>query len=112
MLLATGSEVQLAMAAREILAEQKIGARVVSLPCWESFDAQPQSYRDQVLPPQVTCRVAVEAGVTLGWERYLGLNGVMIGMRGYGGSAPYEQLYEHFGITADAVVQAVKKYLD
>ena len=111
LLLATGSEVQLAMAAREILAEQKIGARVVSLPCWESFDAQPQSYRDQVLPPQVTCRVAVEAGVTLGWERYLGLNGVMIGMRGYGGSAPYEQLYEHFGITADAVVQAVKKSL-
>ncbi|MCZ6748018.1 MAG: transketolase, partial [SAR324 cluster bacterium] len=96
---ATGSEVQLAMDAREQLAQDKIGARVVSLPCWELFEAQPEAYRKQVLAPEVSCRVAVEAGVAFGWERYIGIGGVMIGVPAYGRSAPYQHIYEALGIT-------------
>ena len=109
LLLATGSELHLAMDAREALAKSGIGARVVSLPCWELFEKQPPAYRNRVLPPKVTARVAVEAGVSLGWERYIGMGGLMIGMKSFGGSAPYLKLYESFGITTAAVVRAAKK---
>ncbi len=93
LLLGTGSEVHLAMEAREALAKQKIGARVVSLPCWEAFEAQPQAYRDKVIPPRVSARVGVEASISLGWDRYLGDKGVMVGMKGFGGSAPFDSLH-------------------
>jgi len=83
---------------------------VVSLPCWEAFDTQPQDYRDEVLG-KGTVRVAVEAAVPFGWERYVGLEGAVIGMTGFGESAPASDLYEHFSITADAVAQAVKAQL-
>jgi transketolase len=81
------------------------------MPCCELFDEQDQVYRDRVLPPDVTARVAVEAGVRLGWDRYLGNRGVFVGMDSFGASAPYQQLYEHFGITVDAVVKAAKSLL-
>ena len=111
LLIATGSELHLAMEARETLAGEGIGARVVSLPCWEVFAEQPRAYRDEVLPPSVTRRVGVEAGVVQGWERWLGLDGGFVGMTGYGGSAPAPQLFEQFGITASAVVDAARKQL-
>jgi len=110
LLIATGSELQLAVEAREKLAGMGIGARVVSLPCWETFAAQDQAYRDQVLPPGVNCRVGVEAGIALGWDQFIG-SGVFVGMKSFGASAPYQQLYESFGITTDAVVAAAKKQL-
>jgi transketolase len=103
-IIATGSEVSLAMDARAKLAEKGVGAAVVSLPCWELFDKQSKEYRASVLGDGV--RVAVEAAGTFGWERYVGLDGAIVGMTGFGASAPAEKLYEHFGITADAVVQA------
>ncbi len=104
-ILATGSEVSLALDARSILAEKGIAAAVVSMPCWELFDRQPKEYRDQVLG-QGTVRVAVEALGTFGWERYVGLDGAVVGMTGFGASAPADQLYRHFGITAQAVADA------
>ncbi len=110
-LIGTGSELALCIAACQRLAKEHIAARVVSMPCCELFDAQDQVYRDRVLPPDVTARVAVEAGVRLGWDRYLGNRGVFVGMNSFGASAPYQQLYEHFGITVDAVVKAAKSLL-
>ena len=104
-ILATGSEVSLALAARSALKERGIAAAVVSMPCWELFDRQPVDYRKAVLG-EGTVRIAVEALGTFGWERYVGLDGAVIGMTGFGASAPAEQLYEHFGITAQAVVDA------
>ena len=83
---------------------------VVSLPSWELFDEQPQTYRDQVLGAG-TVRIAIEAASTFGWERYVGLEGAVIGMTSFGESAPADQLYEHFGITAQAVVDAAKQRL-
>ena len=83
-------------------------ARVVSMPCWKLFDDQPQSYRDEVLPPAVTNRVAVEAGIEMGWGKYLGSAGKFVGMSTFGASAPAEELYEHFGIPADKVAAAAK----
>jgi transketolase len=105
-LLATGSEVHLAVVAREVLAAQDVAARVVSLPSWELFEAQSEAYRHQVLPPQVAARVSIEAGVTLGWERYTGGQGVTIGINRFGASAPYKTVFEHFGLTVDRIVQA------
>ena len=110
-LLATGSELHIALDAQEQLGQENIAARVVSMPCWARFADQDQAYRDEVLPPSIRARVAVEAGVGLGWERYTGDAGRFIGMQSYGASAPYAQLYEHFGITADAVVTAAKESL-
>jgi transketolase len=105
-LLATGSEVHLAVVAREVLAAQGVAARVVSLPSWELFEAQSQAYRHQVLPPEVAARVSIEAGVTLGWERYAGSSGVIIGINRFGASAPYKTIFEHFGLTVDHIVEA------
>ena len=111
LLLATGSEVAIAVAAFEQLAAAGISARVVSLPCWELFAAQPEAYRREVLPPHLTARVSIEAGVTLGWERYIGLEGIAIGLDHFGASAPYEELYANFGLTAEAAAHAVRRLL-
>ena len=110
-LIASGSEVAVAMAAREELAKQNIGARVVSMPSWELFDKQSKEYRDSVLPPSVTARVAIEAAIMQGWEKYVGMDGVLIGMTGYGASAPIKTLMEKFGFTAANVVEKVKTLL-
>jgi transketolase len=107
-LIATGSEVEIALKAQEQLGEQGLRAAVVSLPCWRLFDQQPEDYRTSVLG-QNSLRVAIEAAGPLGWERYVGADGIIIGMTGFGASAPYETLYQHFGITPEAVVKAVMK---
>ncbi|MCE5266860.1 MAG: transketolase [Planctomycetaceae bacterium] len=107
-LIATGSEVSLCVAAYEQLIAEGIKARVVSLPSWELFDGQPQEYRDTVLPPSVTRRVAVEAGVKQGWEKYIGPNGQFIGMCTFGASAPAGALLKHFGFTPENIVAAVR----
>ena len=107
-LIGTGSELQFCLTAAEELAKSNIKARVVSLPCWELFDEQSADYRESVLPASVTKRVAIEAGIKMGWEKYLGNAGTFIGMNGFGASAPDNVLYEHFGITAQAIVAAVK----
>ena len=110
-LIGTGSEVSLALSAYETLTAEGVKARVVSLPSWELFEKQPGAYRESVLPPAVTARVAVEAGVRLGWERYIGMKGEFVGMSSYGASAPAEDAYRGFGITAGAVVAAARKVL-
>ncbi len=107
----TGSEVHLAVEARARLAERGIGARVVSMPCWELFDGQDPAYKEKVLGPG-TVRVGVEAALGFGWDRYLGPDGVFVGMNGFGASAPHQHLYEHFNITADALVAAAESRLD
>ncbi len=110
-LIGTGSEVHIALAAQQMLQKEQIAVRVVSMPSWELFDAQPAGYRDSVLPPDISARVAVEAAGKLGWERYVGMNGAIVGLERYGASAPYQEIYEHLGITAKAVVQAAKELL-
>jgi transketolase len=110
-LIGTGSEVQIAMKARELLAAEGIRAAVVSMPCWSLFDKQTAKYRKAVLGAARLPKVAVEAGVEFGWERYLGSKGAFVGMTGFGASAPYADLYRHFGITAEAVAAAAKKLL-
>jgi len=107
---ASGSEVSVAVAARELLEAEGVGARVVSTPCWELFDAQPTDYQDAVIGA-TDVRVAVEAGVRMGWERFIGEDGAFVGMTGFGASAPAEVLYKHFGITAEAVAAAGKAKL-
>jgi transketolase len=110
-LLATGSEVPLALEARAELAGDGIQARVVSMPCWELFDRQPREYRDEVLPPSVRARVAVEQASTLGWDRYVGDGGAVVGMHTFGASAPLKQLVERFGFTPDAVTRVTREVL-
>ena len=110
-LIGTGSEVEIALDAGRRLAGEGIRVRVVSLPSWELFDREPQAYRDEVLPPAVRARVAVEAGVRLGWERYVGLEGTVVGIDHFGASAPYKVIYEKFGITAEAVAAAARRLL-
>jgi transketolase len=105
-IIATGSEIEIALAAQKQLAEKGVAAKVVSMPCWELFDQQPKSYREEVLGKD-TIKVAIEAALGFGWERYIGIDGIFIGMNGFGASAPATELYKHFGITADAVVTAV-----
>ena len=107
-LIGTGSEVQIALAAREALWQEKIAARVVSMPCLEWFAEQDQAYRDQVLPPEIRARVSVEAGVGLGWRSIVGDAGEMISLEHYGASAAYEKLYAEFGITPERVAQAAR----
>ena len=110
-LIGTGSELQLAAAAGRTLAAEGIRVRVVSMPSWELFDAQTEEYRNTVLPPAVTARVAVEAGVRLGWEHYVGAQGAVVGIDHFGASAPYQVLYEKFGITADKVAAEARRLL-
>ncbi|MBV9692316.1 MAG: transketolase [Alphaproteobacteria bacterium] len=107
-LLSSGSEVEVAMNARDMLAKDGIAARVVSMPCWALFEEQPATYRDAVLGPG-TVKVAVEAGVRLGWDRYIGPEGAFVGMHSFGASGPYKDVYRHFGITPEAVAEAAKK---
>ena len=109
-LIGTGSEVEIAAAARETLQADGIPTRVVSMPSTELFDAQSDDYKSSVLPADAL-KASIEAGTTFGWERYTGTDGVNIGMTGFGASAPANELYEHFGITADALVTAVKAKL-
>ncbi|HPQ83637.1 MAG TPA: transketolase C-terminal domain-containing protein, partial [Actinomycetota bacterium] len=110
-LIATGSEVQLALSARDTLQEQGVGTRVVSMPCTEWFDEQPLAYRDEVLPAAVTARVSVEAGRAMPWYKYVGTAGRCVSLEHFGASAAYETLFEEFGITAEAVVDAAKQCL-
>ena len=102
--MATGSEVQLAMQAQADLAEKGVGVQVVSMPSWELFELQPEEYKQQVLPADITKRVSIEAGSTFGWQKYLGLQGKAIGVDSFGESAPFEELYEHFNITKEAII--------
>ncbi|MCL4294892.1 MAG: transketolase [Anaerolineae bacterium] len=111
-LIATGSEVQLAVEAHAKLAEQGIAARVVSMPSWELFQQQSEEYRDSVLPPTVKARVAIEAAVPLGWERWVGPQGVVIGLDHFGASSPYKTIFQQFGFTTDNVVLRALEMID
>jgi transketolase len=111
LLMATGSEISLAVAAHEQLVKDGIKSRMVSMPSWELFEHQPQEYRDSVLPPSVTARVSVEQASTLGWERYTGLTGKKIGMRTFGASAPLKELQKKFGFHPENVVAAAREQL-
>ena len=110
-LIATGSEVALALAAHEELSEEGVRSRVVSLPCWELFERQDDGYRNEVLPPGVDARVSVEEASTLGWDRYVGTAGVKIGMHTFGTSAPLKDVQDKFGFTPDRVAEAAKELL-
>ncbi len=111
LLIATGSEVDLAMAAREQLEAKGVPTRVVSMPCQEQFLAQEAAWREAVLPSGVTARVSIEAAATFGWQRFLGANGVAIGVDRFGASAPAERIYAEYGLTAAAAVAAVQQQL-
>ncbi len=111
-LIASGSEVAVALEAGKLLAAEGIAARVISMPSWERFEAQPQAYRDSVLLPGVTARLAVEAAVPLGWERYVGSSGEIVALNRFGASAPYKVLAEKFGFTAQAVAARAKACLE
>jgi transketolase len=108
-LIASGSEVEIALASAAALEAEGIGADVVSMPCWELFDAQDAAYRDDVLPAGVL-KVSIEAGITFGWQKYIG-DGLAIGIDRFGASAPADKLYEYFGLTADAIVPQIKARL-
>ncbi len=110
-LIASGSEVSLALCAAEGLAADGIKAQVVSMPSWELFEMQDQAYKDSVLPPQTKARVAVEAAIGQGWEKYVGQTGAIVALVEFGASAPYKDCYANFGITTDAVITAAKQQL-
>ena len=111
LLLATGSEVALALQAHEKLCADGVRARVVSMPSWEIFEEQPRKYRDEVLPPQVRARVAIEQASPFGWERYVGSEGRVLGMTAFGASAPLKDLNEHYGFTPERVVELAREVL-
>jgi transketolase len=108
-MIGTGSELQLAFAAAEVLEGEGVPTRVVSLPCWERFDLQDQAYRDAVLPPSVRRRVSVEAGVSLGWERWVGDEGAIVGLDHFGASAPGGTIFKKFGFTAERVTDVARR---
>ena len=110
-LMASGSEVALALRAAERLAAEGVNVRMVSFPSWELFAAQPQEYRDAVLPPQVRARLAVEAGISQGWHRWVGDRGAVIGVETFGASAPYKVLYEKFGLTVENIIRQARRLL-
>jgi transketolase len=112
LILASGSEVKLALEAAETLTKDGTAARVISMPSWELFDAQTQDYKNSVLPEHVTARVAIEAGVTQGWHKYVGMHGKIIGLDHFGASAPINELFTNFSITAESVVQAVQDLIN
>ena len=111
-LMASGSEVQYIVGAQKKLQEQGINARIVSVPSWDLFDAQSPEYRDAVLPPSVRARLAVEAGVPMGWHKYVGLDGDVIGIDRFGASAPYATIFEKLGFTVDNVVARARKLVN
>jgi transketolase len=110
-LIATGSEVSLALEARERLQQEGVATRVVSLPCWELFDEQPEDYRHEVLPPAVTARLAIEAGASLGWDRYIGSKGACICIDRFGGSAPGDVALRELGFSVENVIARARKLL-
>ncbi|MDY6834400.1 MAG: transketolase [Chloroflexota bacterium] len=112
LLISTGSEVQITLEAGQILEEKGIGNRVISMPSWELFDAQSIQYRNSVLPPAIRARVSLEAGTTLGWERYVGLEGKAMGISRFGASAPYQSLYKEFGLTAQNMAHEARLLLE
>jgi transketolase len=111
-LIATGSEVSLVMTARDLLQQEGHPVRVVSMPSWELFEAEPQSYRDEVLPPSITARLAVEAASPLGWERWVGQQGDVIGLDRFGASAPYTDVYKHLNFTPEYVAERARDLLE
>jgi transketolase len=108
-LLSTGSEVSLAVTARDLLAKDGIGARIVSMPCWELFEEQDEGWRNSLLG--ALPRIAVEAAAPFGWDRYIGADGAFVGMHGFGASGPYKDVYKHFAITPEAVAVVAKTVL-
>ena len=110
-LIASGSEVSICVDAARLLAGEGSRVRVVNLGCWEVFDAQPREYRDQVLPPGVTCRLAVEAACSFGWERYVGDKGEVLGIDRYGFSAPWKVIATKLGFTAEGVAARARQLL-
>jgi transketolase len=110
-LIGTGSELQWALGAQEELKKEGVNARVVSMPSFELFDQQDEAYRDEVLPPSITKRVGIEAGVTLAWYKYVGLNGAVIGLDRFGESGPGDEVMKHFGFTTENVVKVAKALL-
>ena len=110
-LIGTGSEVSIALEASQRLADAGVRVRVVSLPSWELFRDQDAAYRDSVLPPAVGRRIAIEAGIEMGWREWIGDRGMFVGMSSFGASAPAAQLFEHFGLTAEAVVRSAEQLL-
>jgi transketolase len=110
-LIGTGSEVSLCVAAYEQLQAQGTKARVVSLPSWDIFERQSEAYKNEILPPLVKARVAVEAGSIFGWSRFLGEHGTVIGMHSFGASAPAKELFKKFGFTVEAVLAAARETL-
>jgi transketolase len=111
-LIGTGSEVSLCVDAHEKLTKEGIKARVVSMPSWELFEKQDQAYRDGVLPPQIRARVSVEQGSVIGWDRYAGSSGAIIGMHSFGASAPLKDLLTKFGFTPEKVLEAAKDQIE
>jgi len=110
-ILASGAEVHEALGAAKMLEEKGIAVRVVSMPSWELFEAMPPEYRKEVLPPSVAARIAVEAGVSMGWERYVGPEGVVIGIDRFGASAPGSTMLKKFGFTPENIVQKAMQIL-
>jgi transketolase len=111
-LMASGSEVSIILEAAQRLAQEGVACRVVSFPSWELFLAQDEAYQKEMLPPEIGARLALEAGVTQGWERWVGTQGKVIGLNRFGASAPYKTLYEKFGLTAERVVAEAKALLE
>jgi transketolase len=111
-LIGTGAEVHLLLAAHERLTQRGVPVRVVNAPCWELFHRQPESYRDEVLPPRIKARLAVEAGAGLGWERFTGDQGAILAMDRFGASAPDKVLFEAFGFTVEGILQKAEALLD
>jgi len=111
LLIASGSEVQLILAAQEKLAAEGIDARVISMPSWELFREQTQEYRDEILPPRVTARLAVEAGSPLGWHEWVGSKGDILGITKFGASAPYQEIFQYYGFTVENIISRVRSIL-
>ena len=110
-LIGTGSELQMAVSAWETLTKEGIAARVVSMPSWELFEKQDQAYQDQVFPPEIAARVSVEQASVLGWDRYVGRMGAIIGMHTFGASAPLKALQSKFGFSPEKIVEAAKQQI-
>ena len=111
LIISTGSEIPLSLEAAERLKEKGVQPWVVNLPSWKLFEQQSEEYRNQVLPPEVTTRIAIEAGSPQGWHRYVGGKGAVLGLDHFGASAPYKTLYEKFGLTVDRIVNKALEIL-
>jgi transketolase len=110
--MASGTEVSLIISAGEILVDQGINVRLVSFPSWELFEKQPETYRNEIFPPEITTRLAVEAGVPLGWHKWIGSSGDILGVERYGASAPQKVVYDEYGLTVENVVVKAKALLN